>query len=225
MYLLFFFLDFSSLFSFSVSSALCFLIWYFIIASIKRYLSYKYNPTSWLNVLCMKLNNIWSRFIASSFRTSMSYLSQLRSILYCSNNSSFFSILMHGSWIPNVFILFRWRSNTFFLIHFRKLVWILNMCNIQKTFSLPAADLMTIVFFQLWQKKHWVIVWASIYNWNCNKASLSKRGRRGMINVREDELWLSSFLHWKYICMKKSMYSRSIRNLLISIVIVFNQLG
>ena len=54
-----------------------------------------------MNVRCMKSKNIWLRFIASSFRTSMSYVSQLRAIIYCSNNSLLFVILMHGTRISN----------------------------------------------------------------------------------------------------------------------------
>ena len=75
--------------------------WSFMIVSIKRYISRKYNPSRRLNVRCMKSNNIWLRFYASSFRTSMSYLSWLRAILYCSNNSSLFAILMHGTPLSN----------------------------------------------------------------------------------------------------------------------------
>ena len=104
----------------------------------------------------------------------MSYFPRLRDIIYCWNVISFFAILMHGSWIPNVFIFFRWRSNKFVLIHFRKTLWILNMCKIQRTLSLHAAPWMTIVFLQLCNIKHWVIVWASIYNWSCNKASFKE---------------------------------------------------
>ena len=115
-------------------------------------------------------------------------------------------------------------------IHFsystsEKLVWILNMCKIKKTYSLPLADWIRIVFLKLRHTKHWVIVWASIYNWNCYKASFSKRGRRGMINVWEDEVELSSLIHCIYIFMKKLIYSLSFMTLSISIVIVFNQVG
>ena len=59
--------------------------------------SLKYDPSRRLNVRCMKSKNIWLRFIASQFRTSMSYLSQLRSILYCVNNTSLLAISMHGT--------------------------------------------------------------------------------------------------------------------------------
>ena len=81
----------------------------------------------------MESKNIRLNFIALSFWTSLSYFSQLRAILYCSNISSFFDIFMHGSWIPNEFIFFRRKSNIFVLLHFRIPVWILNMCKMQKT--------------------------------------------------------------------------------------------
>ena len=93
-----------SLFSFSISAALCFLNWYFMIVSIKIHLSRKYNPSRQLNVCCMKSKNIRLLFIASSFRTSMSDLSRLRAILYGPNNSSLFAILMHGTHISNALI-------------------------------------------------------------------------------------------------------------------------
>ena len=70
-----------------------------------------------------------------------------------------------------------------------------------------------------------VIVSVSIYTLNYDKASFSKQGRRGIINFCKYELEPSSLLHCVYIFMKKSMYSRSIGNLSITIVIVFNQLG
>ena len=57
-----------------------------------------------LNVSRMKSKNIRLLFIASSYRTSMSYLSRLRTILYCSNNCSLFEILIHGLPISNGFI-------------------------------------------------------------------------------------------------------------------------
>ena len=155
-----FFLAFFSLFSFSIYAALFFLVWYFVITSIKRHISCKYNPYSWLNICCMKSKNVWLRFIVSSFRTSMSYLSQLRAILYCSNNTSLFAVLFHGKRIPNGSILFRWRSNTYVLINFWKPLWILNICKMQKTLSLPAASWMTMVFLQLRHTKHWFAVWA-----------------------------------------------------------------
>ena len=79
--------------------------------------------------------------------------------------------------------------------------------------------------FQLWHTKHWVVFWASIYNWNCDKASFSKRSRRGMINVQKDEVETSSLYHCIYIFVKQLMHSRSIRNLSVSIVIAFNHLG
>ena len=101
------FLDFFPLFRSSISDALCFLNWYFMIISIKRHPSCKYNPSRRLNISSMKSNNIWLRFIASSFRIWMSYLSQLRAILYCSNNSSLFSILIHGKLISNRFLYFK----------------------------------------------------------------------------------------------------------------------
>ena len=84
-----------------ISAELCFLDWSFVIVSIKRHFSCKYNASRRLNVCCMKSNHIWSHFIASSFQTSMSYLSWLRAILYCSNNSSLFAILMHGTPLSN----------------------------------------------------------------------------------------------------------------------------
>ena len=94
-----------------------------------------------------------------------------------------------------------------------------------KNVSLPSAYQIRIVFWQLPHKKPWVVVWVSIYNWNCYKSSFSKQGRRGMVNFWEDELELSSLLRCIYIYMKNLIYSRSIRNLSISIVIVSNQLG
>ena len=100
---LFFFLEISSLFSISISSALCFLYWYYLVVSIKGYFPCKYNPSIRLNVCCIKSKNIRLRFIASSFRTSMSYLSLLRAIIYCSNNTSPIAILMHGLPISNGF--------------------------------------------------------------------------------------------------------------------------
>ena len=112
------------------------LLQYYIISYIKRHISRKYNPYRRLNYHCIKSKNIWLRFIPSSFRTSMLYLSQLKSILYCSNSSSLFAILMHGTWISNGFF-FIWRSNTFLLFHICKPVWILNTCKIQKNFSFP----------------------------------------------------------------------------------------
>ena len=143
----------------------------------------------------------------------MSHLSQLRAILHCSNNSSLFEILVHDTQISNGFIYFRWRSNTFLSLHFCKPVWILNMCKIQKTFSLPSSARVGIVFLQLQNKNHWFIVWASIYNCNFDKANFSKLSRHGMINVREDKLEPSYFLHCIYICVKMLMYSKSISNL------------
>ena len=118
----------------------------------------------------------------------------------------------------------RWRSNTSLLLHFRKPVWILNMCKIQKTFSFPSASQIIIVCLQLRHTKHRVIVWDSIYNWNCYKASFSKWGRHWMIDVWENEVELLSLIHCIYIIMKKFMYSRLISNLSISIVVVLKQL-
>ena len=66
-----------------------------------------YNPSRQLNVCCVKSKNIWLRFIASSSRTSLSYFYLLISILYFSNNSSLFAILMHGLMISNGFIFLR----------------------------------------------------------------------------------------------------------------------
>ena len=109
------FLDFFSLFGFSIYDAFCFLVWSFMIAYIKIHLSRKYNPSIRLNNHCMKFKN-WLRFIASSFLTSMLCMSLLRAILYCLNNISLFDISMHGSWIPNGLVFCRWRSNTFPLL-------------------------------------------------------------------------------------------------------------
>ena len=78
-----FFMEFSSPSSFSISAALCLLVWYFIIVYIKRHISRKYDSSSILNVCCIKSKNIWLRFITSSFWTSMSYFSWLIAILYC----------------------------------------------------------------------------------------------------------------------------------------------
>ena len=98
---------------------------------IKRNILCKYNPSRQFNVRCIKSKNIWLHFIASSFRTSMSYFSRLRVIAYCLNNSSLIALLMHGTPISNGFIFFRWRSYTFVLLNFNKPVWILNMCKLQ----------------------------------------------------------------------------------------------
>ena len=119
------------LFSFSISAVHCFLVWSFIITYIKRNLSRKYNPSIPLNVHCMKWKGIRLRCIASSSRTSMSYFSRLRAILYFSNNTLLFAILIHSLLISNGFFL-RWRSYTFVFLNFRKTEWILNMCKIQK---------------------------------------------------------------------------------------------
>ena len=97
-------MDFFSLFSFSISAAICLLNWSFVIISIKIHISRKYNR---LKVCCMKSKNIWLRFIASSFSTSMSYFSRFKAILYCSNNSSIFAILMHGTQLSNGFFFFK----------------------------------------------------------------------------------------------------------------------
>ena len=72
-----------------------------MIVSIKRHTSCKYNLPRRLNIRFIRSKNIMLYFIASSFRTSVSYLSPLRAILYCSNNSSLFAILMHGTRISN----------------------------------------------------------------------------------------------------------------------------
>ena len=119
------------LFGLSTSAALCFLDRFFIIVSIKRLFSCKYNLSIQLNVCCVKSKNIRLRFIVSSLWTSISYLFRLRDILYCSNNSSLISIIMHGLPISNGFFL-RWRSYKFFLLNFLERVWILNVCKIQK---------------------------------------------------------------------------------------------
>ena len=63
--------------------------------------SCKYNTSRRLNVRCMKSRNIRLRFIASSFWTSVSYLSQSRAIIYCSINSSLLAILINGTPISN----------------------------------------------------------------------------------------------------------------------------
>ena len=60
-----------------------------------------YNSSRRLNVCCMKSKNIRLRFIASSSRTSISHLSRLKAILYCSNNTLLFVISMHGLPISN----------------------------------------------------------------------------------------------------------------------------
>ena len=117
--------------------------------------SRKYNPSRRLKFCFIKSKNIRLRFIASSFRTSMSYFHRLRAIIYCSNNTSLPAILMHG-------------LHTFVLLNFRKPVCILNMCKI-KNFSLPSTDWTRIEFWQLRHTKHWVIVWVSIYNLNFEK--------------------------------------------------------
>ena len=95
------FMAFFPLFIFSISAAIRFLNWSFMIVSIKGHISHKYNPFRILNVCCITSKNIRLIFIVSSFWTSMSYLYQLRDILYCSNNSSFFTILIHGKRISN----------------------------------------------------------------------------------------------------------------------------
>ena len=78
---------------------------------------------------------------------------------------------------------------------------------------------------EITSQKTLTIIPVSIYNLNCDKSSFSKQGRHGMINFWKYEVEPSSFLYCIYICMKKSMYSQSIRNLSISILIVFNHLG
>ena len=92
---------------FSISAAICFFNWSFMIVSIKIHISCKYSPYRRLNVHCMKSKNIRLQFIASSFRNLMLYFSRLRSIIYCSNNSSLFEILMHGTRISNGFVFFK----------------------------------------------------------------------------------------------------------------------
>ena len=165
MYLPSFFSVLFFLFSLSFSSATCVLDWFSVIVYIKKLVSCKYNPSRRLNVRCMKSKNIQLRFIVSSFWTSMSYLSRLRAILYCSNNSSLLSIIIHGLPISNGFIFLRWRSYTFFLLNFRKPVWILNMFKIKYN-SLPSAYRIRIVFWQLQHTKQWVVVSVSIYTLN-----------------------------------------------------------
>ena len=58
-------------------------------------------PSIQLNICCMKSRNIRLCFIASSSRTLMSYLSHLRAILYFSNNTSLFAILLQSLLILN----------------------------------------------------------------------------------------------------------------------------
>ena len=108
MYLPFFsFRPFFSVQFLTVLTALCFLDWSLMIVSIIGKLSCKYNPSRILNVSCMKSKNIQLHFIASSFWTSMWYLSRLRAIIYFSNNSSLLEILMHGTPISNGLIFFK----------------------------------------------------------------------------------------------------------------------
>ena len=76
----------------------------FFIVFIKGYFSSIYNSSIQLNICYMKSNNIRLRFIATSSRTSMSYFSRLRAILYFSNNTSLYAILMQGLLISNGFI-------------------------------------------------------------------------------------------------------------------------
>ena len=165
----------------------------------------KKNPSRQLNVCCMKSKNIRLHFIASSFRTSMSYLYWLRAILYCSNSVSLIAILMNGLLISNRFNIIRWSSYKYVLLNLRKPVYILNMCKIQNNLYFLSEDQTRTVFWQLRNKKHWVTVWDSIYNWNLDKTIFPKQGRHGMINVWEDEVEPSSFLHCIYIWMKKLM--------------------
>ena len=163
----------------------------------QRTFSCKYNPSRRLNVCSMKSKNIRLHFIASSFWSSISYLSCLRAIIYCSNNTSLLVIIMHGLPISNVFIFLRWRSYTFLLLNFCKPVWILNTSKIQKDLSLTSANQMRIVFWKLQHTKQWVIISVSIYTLNSEKYSFSKRGRRGMINLWRDQVEPSSFIYCK----------------------------
>ena len=143
----------------------------------------------------MKSENSRLHFIASSFWISISYFSQFRAIVYCSNISWFFAILMHGSCIPNWLIIIKWMSNIFILLHFCKNYESITCVQCKKTLSLPAATGMMIVVLILRHTKNWFIFSASIWNWNCNKSSFLKWGRRGRINVCEDEVEPSYFLH------------------------------
>ena len=101
---LFLFLSYLSLFSLSIYAALCFLNWSSLIVSTKRNCLCIYNPFRQLNSCCIKSKNIWLRFIASSFQTSMSYFSRLIAILYCSNNSSLFTNL--NAWFTDIIWIF-----------------------------------------------------------------------------------------------------------------------
>ena len=105
---LFFFRTFFLYSVFQFYSALCFLNWSVMIISIERHFSFIYNPFRLLNIHCTQPKNIWLQFHALSFRISMSYLPWLRGISYCSNNSSLFSILMHGKCISKVFKKIWW---------------------------------------------------------------------------------------------------------------------
>ena len=140
------------------------------------------------------------------------------------NNSSLLSILMHGIRISNGFIFFD-EGHIYFSYSTSANQYGSLTCIKYKNFYLPSADRMRIEFLQLRHTKHWVVVWVSIYNCNCEKSSFSKQGRHGMINVPEDEVEPSSLIHCIYIIMKKLMYSHLIGNLSISILIAFNQLG
>ena len=108
------------------------LILYFCI--YQETFSCKYNPSRRLNIYWMKSKNIWLHLIASSFWSSMSYLSHLRPIIYCSNSTSLLVIIMHGLPISNVFVFKRSRSYTFLLLDFCKPLCILNTSKIKKPF-------------------------------------------------------------------------------------------
>ena len=141
MYLPFFVSFLFPLFSISIFSALYFLNWYYLILSIKRHFACIYNPSRILNVRCMKSKDIRLRFIASSSRTSMSYLSQLRAILYFSNNTSIFANL--NEWFTNIrWILFRWRS--YILFEFQYIAWTIDI-----TVSQNEADVEWSIFWRM----------------------------------------------------------------------------
>ena len=64
------------------------------------------------------------------------------------------------------------------------------MCKMQKRNYLPSSDRMGTFFWQLQHTKLRGIVSVPIYKLKCAKSTFSKRGRCGMINVKEDEVEL-----------------------------------
>ena len=96
-----YFFSFFFLLTHSTYATICFLNWFPMIVSIKKRFSCKYNPSRRFNVRFLKSNNIQLCFIKSSFWNSMSYLSRLRAIIYCSKNSSLLAIIMHSLLISN----------------------------------------------------------------------------------------------------------------------------